>query len=149
MAIIWKRPDGGVGITHLVEAADAAAEAIRLQARGDVPVDWVIAELNGVAPEDRTFRNAWGHAGGGVTVRMPEARNIWRDKMREARGPRLGELDADYMKADEAGNAAQKADIAAKRKALRDVTALPEIEAALTPQALKAVWPAILGPVPG
>lgn len=34
--------------------------------------------------------------------------------------------------------------IAAKKQALRDVTADPAIEAALTPEALKAAWPEAL-----
>jgi hypothetical protein len=39
------------------------------------------------------------------------------------------------------GDKAKKADVSRAKQALRDVTDDPEIEAATTPEALKAVWP--------
>ena len=57
---------------------------------------------------------------------------------------KLAALDVEYQHADERGDVAEKARIAAKKQALRDVTADPAIEAAQTPEALKAVWPDIL-----
>ena len=50
----------------------------------------------------------------------------------------------DYQRADEAGDTGAKADIAKRKQALRDVTADPAIEAARTPDELRAVWPAEL-----
>lgn len=93
---------------------------------------------------DKTFRAAFKHAAGKIDVDMPRARNILRDMMRNARGPLLEKLDAEYMRADETGDHVQKKAIAKQKQDLRDVTAAPEIEAAATPDALKAVWPAIL-----
>ena len=99
-------------------------------------------------PTDRTFRAAWKdgvvNGVGKLDVDMPRARDIWRDKMREARAPKLAALDTDYMRADEAGDSQTKKIIAAQKQILRDITDRPAIEAAQTPEELKAVWPAEL-----
>lgn len=95
-------------------------------------------------PDDRTFRDAWVKAANKIEIDMPKARNIHRDRLRALRAPKLAALDADYLKADETGDATAKTRIAAEKQALRDVTADPGIEAAKTPQELKAVLPAPL-----
>ena len=79
-----------------------------------------------------------------ITVDMPKARDIWRDKIREERAPKLEQLDVDFMRAVEADDATEKAAIATKKQALRDATDDPAIEAATTPEALKLVRPAAL-----
>lgn len=89
-------------------------------------------------PTDRTFRNAWK---ADLSVDMVKARIILRDKMRIARAPLLADLDTQYMRADEANNAQQKAAITQQKQTLRDITALPAIDAASTPEQLKAAWP--------
>ena len=97
------------------------------------------------APSDRTFRNAWRLDGdGAVEVDMDKAREIHREKLRGIRKPLLEALDVEYQRADEAGNTAEKKRVAAKKQALRDVTADPAIDAASTPDELKAVIPAAL-----
>lgn len=149
MNIVFKRPDGGVSVVHLTdEAESSAAEEKKLRERGSIPADWVAVGQGVALPQERTFRNAWGHDGAAVMVRMPQARDVWRDKMRAVRGPMLAALDVEYQKADEQANAGKKTAISKQKQALRDVTIMPEIDAAETPEALKAVWPAILGAVP-
>ena len=88
-------------------------------------------------PTDRTFREAWSFNGDAVEVDMSKARDIHKDNLRAERAPRLEALDVDYMKALEAGSGA--ADIAAKKKTLRDITADAKIGNASTPDALKAL----------
>ena len=112
-----------------------------------VPADAIdVQEVDAAKiPTDRTYRNAWKTDGaGGVGHDMPKARDIHRDKMRDARKPKLAALDVEYQRADEAGNAATKSQVATSKQALRDVTATPEIEAAQTVDELAAVWPAML-----
>jgi len=104
--------------------------------------------------EDRTFRNAWTIEYGAVTTDMVKAREIHREHMRTARKPKLEQADVEYFKALEASvitglspettEYAALESTAATKQALRDVTAMPEIEAAQTPEELKAVWPDIL-----
>jgi len=88
-------------------------------------------------PTDRTFRGAWTFNDKVVEVDMSKARDIHKDNLRAERAPRLEALDVDYMKALEAGSGA--ADIAAKKKTLRDITADAKIADASTPDALKAL----------
>lgn len=89
-------------------------------------------------PQDRSFRSAWKFDGG-FSVDMPKARNIHRDRMRKARALKLAALDVEAMRAVEESK--PLAPIVQRKQELRDVTALPAIEAARTPEELKAVWP--------
>lgn len=88
-------------------------------------------------PTDRTFRNAWQYSGNVVEIDMPTARNIHRDTLREERKPILSGLDVDYMKALEQGS--DTSAIVAMKQKLRDVTKDPRIDAAATPDELKAL----------
>lgn len=88
-------------------------------------------------PADRTFRGAWQFNGAAVDIDMAAARDIHRDNLRREREPKLAALDVDYMKALEQGG--DTAAIAAQKQALRDVTADARIEAASTPDELKAL----------
>ena len=95
-------------------------------------------------PTERTFREAWSFGGnpeaGIITVDMDKARDIWRDKIRQARAGQLEALDAQFMKALETG--ADTSAIVAQKQALRDAPADPGIDAATTPEVLKLVQPA-------
>ena len=88
-------------------------------------------------PQDRTFRGAWQFNGAAVEVDMVAAKAIHKDNLRMARAPRLADLDVAYMKALEAGSGA--AEIAAEKQVLRDITSDARIEAATTPDELKAL----------
>lgn len=88
-------------------------------------------------PSDRTFRGAWQFNGDAVDVDMAAAKAIHKDNLRAERAPRLADLDVAYMKALEAGSGA--ADIASQKQVLRDITSDARIEAAATPDELKAL----------
>lgn len=93
-------------------------------------------------PAERTFRGAWeANADTGViSVDMAAARDIWRDKIRQARIEPLAALDTAYMKALETG--ADTTQTIADKQALRDAPTDPAIDAATTPEELAAVQPA-------
>jgi hypothetical protein len=93
-------------------------------------------------PAERTFRGAWeADAGTGIiSVDMAAARDIWRDKIRQARKEPLAALDTAFMKALETG--ADTTQITADKQALRDAPSLASIDAATTPEELAAVQPA-------
>lgn len=74
-----------------------------------------------------------------ITIDMTRARNIKRDQIRAARAPMLAALDVEWMRASERGDTAAMTDIAARKQVLRDATADPRIEAAQTPDELKAL----------
>ena len=83
----------------------------------------------------------------GFGIDMVKAREIHKTYIREARAPKLAELDVEFTKALEAGTSTT--DIAAKRQALRDAPANSEITSAADTDALKAQWKTdILGTSP-
>ena len=93
-------------------------------------------------PAERTFRGAWeANADVAViSVDMSAAKDIWRDKIRQARTEPLIALDTAYMKALETG--ADTTQVIADKQALRDAPDHADIDAATTPEELTAVQPA-------
>ena len=90
-------------------------------------------------PQDRTFRGAWQFDGDVVEVDMATARDIHRENLRAERAPRFENLDADWFRAAETNDTDAQAAIAAQKQALRDVTSDARIDAAATPDELKAL----------
>jgi len=83
----------------------------------------------------------------GFGVDMAKAREIHKNNIRNARTPKLAELDIEFQKALETG--ASTTDIVAKKQALRDAPADSGIAAASDTDALKAQWKTdILGTSP-
>lgn len=145
MPIVIKRADGGVSIMELLQGKDVPKEIKKFkQSSPDIDiVSW--REFNDEEmPTDRTFREAWSDTTPEFKIDydMDKCRKIWRDKMRSARAPKLAALDIESVRATEDGK--PTADIIAAKKILRDVTKIPEIDAAKTPEELKAVWPEVL-----
>lgn len=113
---------------------------------GQLPVSWRLVPNDYVDEStDRYFREAWKDGGRGKPdVDMPKAREIHRRKLRRMRIPLMDALDVEYLQADERGEQQKKRDIGTKKQQLRDVTADPRIDAAQTPEELKAVIPEAL-----
>jgi hypothetical protein len=148
MKIVIERPDGGVSIMTVYDLdTTAEAEVAKWEGTNGPATGYHVAGPGDV-PTDRAFRDAWKVDEGLVAVDMPRAREIQRGKMRAAREPLLKALDVEADRALETGNTADVAVVAAKKQALRDVTAHPAIDAAQTPAALKSVWPTALGVEP-
>ena len=83
----------------------------------------------------------------GFGIDMAKAREIHKDKIREARAPKLAELDIEFQRATE--SSADTSAIVAKKQALRDAPADSGIAAASDIDALKAQWKTdILGTSP-
>jgi hypothetical protein len=82
-----------------------------------------------------------------ININMNKARDIHREKVREARNPKLAAKDVEFQRALETG--ADTSAIVADKQALRDAPASAAIEAATTPDELKASWDAeLLGDSP-
>ena len=73
-----------------------------------------------------------------ININMDKARDIHRDKVREARNPKLAAKDVEFQRALETG--ADTATIVSEKQALRDAPAAAAIDAATTPEELKAAW---------
>jgi flagellar basal body rod protein FlgB len=83
----------------------------------------------------------------GFGIDMAKAREIHKTNIRNARTPKLAELDIEFQKALETG--ASTTDIVAKKQALRDAPADSGIDSASDTDALKAQWnTTILGDSP-
>jgi len=83
----------------------------------------------------------------GFGIDMAKAREIHKNKIRNARKPLLEALDIEFQIAQE--TSASTADIVAKKQALRDAPADSGIAAASDAAALKAQWnSSILGTSP-
>ena len=75
-----------------------------------------------------------------ITINMDKARDIHRDKVREARDSKLASKDVEFMRAVETGDTNAQTTVAAEKQALRDATAAAAIDAATTADELKAAW---------
>jgi len=103
--------------------------------------DGVIAASPASVP-DRHFRNAWVFDNDKVAITedINAAKDIFKDKIREVRGPLLTAEDVVYMKALEEDDASAKTASVAKKKKLRDAPAASAITNADTIDKLKAAW---------
>ena len=100
-------------------------------------------------PSDRHFRNAWSLNGKVISEDMDAAKVIFKDKIREVRGPLLEAQDVAYMKALEADDADAKTAAVNAKPALRDAPAASAITNAANIAALKAAWDtSVLGDSP-
>ena len=138
--IVYKREDGGVSI--IIPSPNSGLTVEQVAAK-DVPKGrpYKIVDES-VIPKDRSFRGAWNLdlGEGVVSVNMQQAKDILRDKIREARVEPLGMLDTAFLKALELGS--DTSQITSDKQALRDATADPTIDAATTPEDLMRVNPA-------
>jgi hypothetical protein len=73
-----------------------------------------------------------------ININLDKARDIHREKVREARNPKLAAKDVEFQRALETG--ADTSAIVAAKNALRDAPAASAIEAASTPDELKQAW---------
>ena len=71
-----------------------------------------------------------------VTVNITKAKDIWKDKIRVARKPKLEELDVEFIKAQETSS--DTSAIVTKKQELRDYPA--QVDSATTTDEIKAVW---------
>jgi len=71
-----------------------------------------------------------------ITIDISKAKEVWKDKIREARKPVLEKLDTDFIKAQEQGN--DTTSIVADKNTLRDLPS--QVDTATTIDEIKAVW---------
>ena len=75
-----------------------------------------------------------------IGVNIPKAKELQKERFRQVRKPLLEALDIDYQRADEAGDASKKTEIATKKQALRDVTNNTTLNDATSEAEVRAVW---------
>ena len=84
-----------------------------------------------------------------ININMDKARDIHRDRIRQARTKLFETADLAFMQAIEAGDDLAKAEAVAVKQLLRDAPAAPDIDAAANLDELRAAWnESLLGPSP-
>ncbi len=133
--IIYTQDNGTASIIQPTEEALATMTIAQIAAK-DVPagVPFQIVDASTI-PSDRTFRNAWK---GDLTVDMPKAVEITKDRLRAERAPLLEAQDVAFQRAMETGDST--AAIVAEKNRLRDVTKLAD-RPGITLEQLKALKP--------
>jgi hypothetical protein len=127
MKIIYQT-ETGIAIIH--PTGELSIEEV---AAKDVPAGVPYRIVNDdEVPSDRTFRNAWKED---LTVDMPKAQGITKDRLRQERAPLLTALDVQYQRAQEDGR--DTTIIISEKQRLRDVTKLAD--KAMTLDELKAL----------
>ena len=71
-----------------------------------------------------------------LTVNITKAKDIWKDKIRKSRQPKLEELDVEFVRAQETSS--DTSAIVTKKQELRDYPA--QVDSATTTDEIKAVW---------
>lgn len=135
--IIFSNANGVAAVIIPTKETKKTIEEIAAQ-RVPANVEFKIVD-KAVVPSDRSYRGAWIVSNEAIEHDMVKARDIHREKLRILRKPLLEELDIAYQRADEENNNQLKAEIAQKKRRLRDITTLPEIETAQTIEQLKLI----------
>ena len=100
-------------------------------------------------PKNRDFRGAWTLEGDVMKEDLSAAKELFKDKIKEARTPLLASEDVAFMMALENDDASARAASVAKKKALRDATKASAIDAASSISELTAAWDtSVLGDSP-
>jgi len=111
----------------------------------------VVAAAPSTMPSDRHFRNAWvfDSAQSAITEDITAAKVIFKDKIREVRGPLLEAEDVAFMKALEVADSDARVASQTKKINLRNAPQAAAISGADTIDKLKAAWDeSILGTSP-
>ena len=61
-----------------------------------------------------------------ITINLEKAKAITKDRLRAERAPLLQKLDVEYQRADEVSDTTKKAEVAAEKQRLRDITKLAD-----------------------
>lgn len=108
----------------------------------DIPSNVPYKIVNDTTFIDNDFFNAYEFDQElGAKINILKAKEIWKDKFRQARKPILEKLDVDYMRALETKNLQAQQDIITKKQNLRQVT---DIRLPDTIEGIKNTWPNIL-----
>jgi len=76
-----------------------------------------------------------------ITIDITKAKEVWKDKIRNARKSALEKLDIYFIKAQEQGN--DISSIVATKQTLRDLPS--QVDTANSITEIKAVWNSMLG----
>ncbi len=76
-----------------------------------------------------------------ITIDITKAKEVWKNKIREARKPALEKLEVDYIRTNESGG--DTTSIVTDKQTLRDLPS--QVDTATTTDEIQAVWNNKLG----
>ena len=141
--IIYNQEENGI-MAICVPALNCGL-SIEAIAEKDVPTEnFKIIDKQDLDSLDEQYRNAWVcDTDLNPTICIQKAKEVWREKIRQKRGPVLLDLDVQYMRALESNN--DTSEIVQSKQELRDLPQNPDIESANSIEDLKNVWHNLLG----
>lgn len=128
--IIYTNENGNVSICYPTGELDIETTKAK-----DTPEGSIIVELDTLPNEDYDFFNAWQLNGTTVSVNLEQAKEITRQRLRDARAPLLAAQDVLFMKNIELG--LDNTAVVAEKQRLRDITKL--VDPCTTPAELRAL----------
>ena len=140
--IIWNQENKCMAVTIPAQNCGMTIEQI---AKKDVPTkNYKIIDGQELDKLDNKFRDAWTcDSKMNPSIDINLARDIWKNRIRQARQPVLEKLDIDYMKALEANE--DTTNIVKYKQELRDLPQSPDIESAKSIEDLQKIWHNLLG----
>lgn len=145
--IIWSKSDDSLAITYIVDdTLDDQFHIEQIQSSNpDFRFRMVTDTRETIIPNNIFFGAMVLDEQNQFAFDMIKAREIWRNEIRARRDAKLPALDIEYQRADELGDTALKAEIAAKKQELRDAPNNPAIDAAKDLNELRlAITPLLL-----
>lgn len=134
----WVREPNELNVMREIEACPETPAGVNV-------AGWRVLK-DGEAPTDRTFRDAFFDIGGKIVTDMPTAKVIHRGHLRAQRKSEFAETDGGWMLATRAKDSAKLQEIEDRAQALADAPDDPRIDAATTPEELKALTLDVLAP---
>ena len=146
--IIWKNADGSLKVTNMHSAATletTTGHKNYLISLGELASFQAIITSDQL-PQDKYFRPAWKFDGAFVVIDTTRARQRHLDKLRRVRNVKLQDSDPDYIRALEQDDQTKLTALKTYRQALRDIpqTISAELQAAITPNEIRSIQPAVL-----
>jgi hypothetical protein len=119
-AIIFTNNNGGVSIC--VPTGELDIQAVKAK---DTPSNSIIVDASTLPEADNDFFDAWELSGTTVSVNLPKAKAITKDRLRAKRAPLLEAQDVLFQRALE--TSANTSAIVTEKTRLRNITSLADI----------------------
>jgi hypothetical protein len=127
--IVFANDAGGVSVC--IPTGEISIEAVKEK---DTPKGSIIMNVSDL-PQANDFFDAYELADGVVTVSLPKAKELTKNRLRIERAPLLAAQDVAFQRALESG--ADTTAIVAEKQRLRDITGL--VDAVTTLEGLRAI----------
>lgn len=150
--ILWSDPVNGMAITNVIDSVDPTQHRDSLVKNSIFQASQFVAVVDSATlPADMYFREAWSYVNGVIMFDLVKCRITHLRKLRKLRDKKLKNTDMEAIRRNEIGDVAGFARLKNYRQNLRTmpVDTQPLLDAALTPDDIRAVTPAIFNqPVP-